>query len=419
MLRLRTIVGSLLALLAAAGAANAQNTFALKSGDRVVFYGDSITEQRLYTSFAETYVVTRFPKLNVTFFHSGVGGDRVGGGWTGPIDLRLERDVAAYKPTVMTIMLGMNDASYQPFNQDIFNTYTTGYEHILSKVKAQFPAIRFTLIQPSPFDDVTRDPSMPGGYNAVLVRYGDYVKQLAQKEGAKVADLNSPVVAMLTTAKATDAALAAKIIADRVHPGTGGHLIMAEALLKAWNAPAIVAGVEIDAAAKKVTRADNTSVKGLAVTGTTLTWEQTDNALPFPMDKKDPAFVLALRSSDFMAALDREPLKVTGLTADKYALKIDGEAVGSFTKEELAEGINLADQTTPMTKQADQVNALTWVHNNLHFYRWRSVQMPLADQKPAGLPKILDDIDAAEAAIVKEQHTAAQPKTHKFELSPA
>ena len=44
--------------------------FALKDGDRVVFYGDSITDQRLYTTFAETYVVTRFPKLNVSFVHS-------------------------------------------------------------------------------------------------------------------------------------------------------------------------------------------------------------------------------------------------------------------------------------------------------------------------------------------------------------
>ena len=36
--------------------------FSLKDGDRVVFYGDSITDQRLYTTFTETYVVTRFRK---------------------------------------------------------------------------------------------------------------------------------------------------------------------------------------------------------------------------------------------------------------------------------------------------------------------------------------------------------------------
>jgi len=79
--------------------------FYLRDGDRVVFYGDSITDQRLYTTFVETYAVTRFPRMKLTFVHSGWGGDTVNGGGGGPIDLRLKRDVFAYSPTVMTIML--------------------------------------------------------------------------------------------------------------------------------------------------------------------------------------------------------------------------------------------------------------------------------------------------------------------------
>src|SRR3954463_13859667 len=78
-----------------------EEPFYLKDGDRVVFYGDSITDQRLYTTYVETYVVTRFPKADITFVHSGWGGDRVGGGGGGRIDKRLKRDVFAYKPTVM------------------------------------------------------------------------------------------------------------------------------------------------------------------------------------------------------------------------------------------------------------------------------------------------------------------------------
>src|SRR5213593_4974045 len=173
----------------------APGNFYLKDGDRVVFYGDSITDQRLYTTFVETYVVTRFPRLKVSFVHSGWGGDRVTGGGGGPIDVRLSRDVIAYRPSVMTIMLGMNDASYRAYDAQIFNTYAEGYRHILSAVKSALPGIRITVIQPSPFDDVTRPPQFEGGYNAVLVRYGEFVKRLAERQGASVADLNTSMVA--------------------------------------------------------------------------------------------------------------------------------------------------------------------------------------------------------------------------------
>src|SRR5438874_2593222 len=201
--------------------ARAEN-FALKDGDRVVFYGDSITDQRLYTTFTETYVLTRFPKLDVSFVHSGWGGDRVTGGGGGPIDLRLERDVIAYKPTVMTIMLGMNDAGYRAFDPNLFQTYSHGYEHIVEKVRQALPGVRFTLIQPSPFDDVTRAPTFEGGYNAVLMRYGQFVKALGSRQGATVADLNTPVAASLEKAKSIDAETAQKLVPDRVHPGPGG-----------------------------------------------------------------------------------------------------------------------------------------------------------------------------------------------------
>src|SRR5436190_15562388 len=308
-------------------------SFALKEGDRVVFYGDSITDQRLYTTFTETYVLTRFPKLDVSFVHSGWGGDRVTGGGGGPIDLRLPRDVFAYKPTVMTIMLGMNDGSYRTFDEKIFGTYAKGYQHIIDSVKESLPGIRITVIQPSPFDDVTQPPRFEGGYNAVLVRYSQFVKELAQKEKLGVADLNSPVVAALEKAKGTDAELAKKIIPDRVHPGPGGHLLMAGELLKSWQAPALVSALEIDARAKTVPDAKRAKISGLK-TGDEISWMQLDEALPMPVDLKDPVVALAVRSSDFLQTLNQQTLKVRGLSAANFNLKIDGDEIGSFTKEQ-------------------------------------------------------------------------------------
>jgi lysophospholipase L1-like esterase len=99
-------------LVGATRTVRAQDGFALRDGDRVLFYGDSITEQRLYTTFVEEYVTTRFPRLRIRFIPAGWAGDRVSGGAGGCVDERLRRDVIAEKPTVVTIMLGMNDGGY-------------------------------------------------------------------------------------------------------------------------------------------------------------------------------------------------------------------------------------------------------------------------------------------------------------------
>ena len=396
-------------------------SFALKEGDRVVFYGDSITDQRLYTTFAETYVITRFPKLDVRFVHSGWGGDRVTGGGGGPVDVRLRRDVFAYKPTVMTIMLGMNDGSYRAFDNAIFDTYAKGYQHIIESVKEALPGIRITVIQPSPFDDVTQPAKFEGGYNAVLVRYSQFVKELAEREKLSVADLNSPVVAALEKAKATDAESAKKIIPDRVHPGPGGHLLMAAELLKSWQAPALVSAVEIDAGTKKVVEARRTKISELK-TGDEISWTQSDEALPMPVDLNDAVVALSVKSSDFLVALNQQTLKVTGLSAANFNLKIDGDDIGSFTREQLAEGINLATLPTPMAKQAAEVHKLTLQHNNIHFQRWRQIQVPFAEGKTPkvqeGAKVLMAALDEEETDGVKQQRAAAQPKPHQFQLAP-
>src|ERR1700749_2146051 len=117
-------------LLSALPFARAQTTtpsttgdFAIHDGDRVVTYGDSITDQRLYSTFMEEYVLTRFPKWKVQWTHAGVGGAKVSGGAAGPIDLRIQRDILPYKPTVVTLMLGMNDGYFRSPNAAIQKTY--------------------------------------------------------------------------------------------------------------------------------------------------------------------------------------------------------------------------------------------------------------------------------------------------------
>jgi len=193
---------------------------------------------------------------------------------------------------------------------------------------------------------------------------------------------------------------------------------MAEGLLEAWHAPSLVSEVSVDAQAGKST-VKNAKVEALT-TGPALTWTETEMALPMPLDFKDKLLVLALKSSDFIDDLDQEILRVSGLSAPSYELKIDGQSVGKFSKADLTDGINLATLDTPMLRQALEVHALTLRHNNIHFIRWRNIQTTLGtDGSPATKHDVMTDLDKLENEFVAEQHAAAQPRPHRYELNPA
>jgi lysophospholipase L1-like esterase len=392
--------------------------FYLHPNDVVVFYGDSITDQRLYTTYVETFVVTRYPKLPVRFVHSGWGGDRVTGGGGGPIDDRLKRDVLTYKPTVMTIMLGMNDARYKGFDDEIFRAFTDGYEHIIKSMKDAIPKLRITVIDPSPYDDVTRTPLFEGGYNAVLLKYGEYLRTLAKRDNLDFADLNTRLVQALDRANAADPANAQKIVPDRVHPHRSGHLLMAASLLEAWGFTPIVTRVEIDAGSAQVKEQSfNTTVSELEFKDS-IRWTQKDESLPMPVPMNDPLMALAVKSSDFFEKFNQETLRVTGLNASTYLLKINGRIIGSFTRENLAAGVNLAEFDTPMMQQAAQVHDLTIKRADIHNIRWRQVQLPLEKMLPARTAAVEDNLDALDNDLAAIQRATAQPAACQYELTP-
>lgn len=413
-----TIRSLLLAIACSFATAQPLNTqtskFALKDGDCVVFYGDSITAQRLYTSDVEEFVLTRFPEWNVTFIHSGVGGDKVSGGIAGPIDLRLQRDVLAYHPGVVTIMLGMNDGYVRPYDSAIFETYTQGYRHLVETLQSKLPAARITLIKPSPFDEVTREVETVGSYNGVLQKFGQFVEEIAIERHAQEADLNTPVVEALTKAKALDPALAISLIPDRVHPGAGIHWVMAEALLKSWGASPLVSSVTLDAVIPIVTDTVNAQVTEVHRIKSTLSWVETDRALPLPLPSKnsDPFVDLALRASDLVDSLDQQMLRITRLEPGSYRLSIDRKSVGTFSSQQLASGINLALLETPMEEQARLVAYDTDRKNDIDETRFGLIAKPMDAISQAAADRLL----TLRALAVQQQHYDARPVQRRYLL---
>ncbi len=408
------------ALLAAAVAMMApvgNDAFFLHYNDRVVFYGDSITDGGAYCRYVESFVLTRFPNLAISYLNAGWSGDRVTGGGGGSIDQRLERDVISRKPTVVTIMLGMNDGGNRSFDDKLFNLYQTGYEHIVQKLKAALPLARLVLIKPSAYDDVNVPPSFPGGYNSVLLKYSDYVDQLGKENGCLVVDFNAPIVDMLTKAKGYDAETAKRLIPDRIHPEPAGHLVMAEALLKAWGAPTLVSYVELDANRGAIVDRKGASVRELKF-DRGASWVEEEECLPFPLEYKNPRVALAIRSAGAMTDLNKEGIRVRGLTAPAYKLRVDDVEVAEFSRQQLEDGIELSSYDTPMTRQAWSVVLMTQQRASLQYQQWRTVEIGLADVKGIQRDNALRAIDALEQATIRRQRELATPHPHRFALIP-
>jgi hypothetical protein len=69
-----------------------------------------------------------------------------------------------------------------------------------------------------------------------------------------------------------------------------------------------------------------------------------------------------------------------------------------------------------MFRQAKAVHELTLRHNDLHFQRWRNLQVPYERRAYPGLAKAIQGFDSLEADVVADQRSKAKPATHRFEL---
>ena len=188
---------------------------------------------------------------------------------------------------------------------------------------------------------------------------------------------------------------------------------MAVALMRAWGASPIVSSVSLDGMNATLQNSQNTDVTALKKTATGLSWEQEDMALPLPLYLSDPMTQFLLKISD-LATMDQQMLRVQHLRAASYTLTIDDRKVASFTRQELADGVNLALYETPMLHQAWKVDddtdnqaALDRAHFLLITTRQQSPDVAAA----AGI------VQSLEYEMAAEQHEDAQPKLHAFELA--
>jgi lysophospholipase L1-like esterase len=391
---------------------------AIANGETVVFYGDSITAQRFYTKLAEEFVVTRYPAWRVRFINAGVPGDTVYGGYAGTMKQRVARDVAPYRPGMITVMLGMNDGGYG-FTPaaEMHADFDKGYKDLIDALHASAPDAAFTFIAPTPYDEVTHGTDFPG-YSKLVDQLAEDVGAMAaadrSAQGMKVyeADFHAAMVDALRAAEARFPQLASLLIPDRIHPSEMAHWIMAAALMKAWGIDPVVTNVRLNAPARNVVLQQRTSVSGLQETAGGLRWTQMDEALPLPLDLDNAMTRVILDVSD-PAGMDGEMLVVEGLMPGRYHLSIDKKAVGDFSSDELGRGVNLALLKTPMLEQA---RGVVWFEDRrAALDESRFVLMAEVAQTPES-KSAEDKLVQAEGELETTMRAKLALKSHELEL---
>ncbi|MDR2848967.1 MAG: SGNH/GDSL hydrolase family protein [Verrucomicrobiota bacterium] len=409
-----------------------EKAFFFQDKDSVVFLGDSITEQKLYDVYLEAYTLTRFPDKTFHFRNVGWGGDTswlrkrfntdekalfaATGGVLDDLVTRavaagLARDVLPHKPTAVTVKFGMNDHAYQAFRPDICRAYVRSQTEIVNVLKAN--GARVALLTPQPIEDKKHtDAHDQNVKNQSLRQFSDALKGVADATGAVYVDQFAPYMSLMLKARAAnpEAHIGG---GDAVHPGPAGHTLMAWAILKQLNAPALVSCAKLDVSRRlrgKVVAAANCAVSSVKVKDGIVTFDRLDAALPMPIDARATA---ALALAPITDELNQYCLAVAGLKADRYDLAIDGQKLATFTKAELADGVNLATLPTPNAAQSAQVLKLVFEKDGVYSERWRNVQLAGGPaEKLAELDKKIADIEAQTAL-------ARQPKLNHFELKPA
>jgi lysophospholipase L1-like esterase len=358
----RLLPAALLAVALAPAAAVAQAPeFFFKANDRVVFLGDSITEQYQYSTYLELYLTTRFPKGNMTFLNAGIGGDTAGGGAG-----RFQKHVLDEKPTAVTINFGMNDGGYGKFNPQANKVFVERTEAMLKMAKDA--GVRVALLSPNAVDK--RNKSNGAEYVVTQAQFYAPLAESAAKFGFPFVDQFAVTKAATDRMEVDDPkAEKAKPYYDGFHTSPPGGLLMAHAILTGLKAPAEVSAVGITvgggagATGAKVTdwKAEKDGV----------TFTRLDDALPMPVQKD---WLPMLPYTNELNDLNHYGLAVKGLAAGDYAVMIDGKEVAKYTAKQLDEGVNLGTVTAgPVWEQGNKVLQAITEKNRIVHGRFRGI----------------------------------------------
>lgn len=194
----------------------------LKSGMKVLFTGDSITDcgrgmflHPLGTGYVRNIAQSlkkNYPELNISIKNTGVSGNT-----TGDLLERWQKDCIDHRPDVLSILIGINDL-WRQYGTELDMTRTVypgefenNYRRMLSVVKENCNT-KTILIEPFMFTNNTDNPMFAG-----LRDYRNIVCLLADEFAATLLELQSMINDTLLHVPPE------KFSDDFVHPSPWAH----------------------------------------------------------------------------------------------------------------------------------------------------------------------------------------------------
>lgn len=239
-----------LAFTLAAGSASAAF---LKSGQRVVFIGDSNTYAAHYVNFIEASLLTQARDLKLDILNVGLPSETTSGlsepdhPFPRPtVHERLERVLKIMKPDVVIACYGMNDGMYYPQSPERFAAYKKGITNLIRKVHAS--GARLVLVTPPPFDPLPQRKqgkllpkdapkfawfSIYEDYDSVLADYSKWLMSLKDERVEAIIDARQPMLDYIAERRKENPDYV--MSGDGVHFNAEGHRIIADKLLATWG----------------------------------------------------------------------------------------------------------------------------------------------------------------------------------------
>ena len=200
----------------------------LKSGDRIVTLGDSITEFGGYQAVMRRVFDRFYPELKIQIMNAGISGNK-----SPDMASRLKRDVIGKDPTIVTISCGVNDVwhgFYQPPSGVDLETYNRLMTQMVREIKSSTRA-EILLLTPTIIHE-----NLAGPENQKLEAYCEAVRKIASEEKVRLVDLNG-LFNLVVRATQIGGAPDFHPTSDGVHMKPAGDFLIAAGILRALDIP--------------------------------------------------------------------------------------------------------------------------------------------------------------------------------------